>query len=105
MEKGPSVYAEYWTSEYNEVYHFYAHGDEFGYVWIIDYSKSAVDFLNRNDDDIESFTAKDGRVFKYDSETNELLISRDGKIINYFPPEDGEEYFYSQFDKYGDYWN
>ena len=34
MEKGPSIYAEYWTSEYNEIYYFYAHADEFGYVRI-----------------------------------------------------------------------
>ena len=26
MEKGPSTYAEYWTNEYAEVNHFYAHG-------------------------------------------------------------------------------
>ena len=32
MEKGPSEYSKYWTSDYNELYHFYAHADEFGYV-------------------------------------------------------------------------
>lgn len=105
MEKGPSEYAKYWTSDYNELYHFYAHADEFGYVLIRDYSKAAVDFLNRDDEDIESFTAKDGRVYKYDPNTNELLISRDGKIVNYFPPINGEDYFYGQFDKVGDFWN
>ena len=23
MEKGPSEYAKYWTSDYNELYHFF----------------------------------------------------------------------------------
>lgn len=30
MEKGPSTFAEYWTSEYSEIYHFYEQGEELG---------------------------------------------------------------------------
>ena len=104
MEKGPSEYSKYWTSDYNELYHFYAHADEFGYVLISDYSKAAVDFLNRDDEDIESFTVKDGRVYKYDPNTNELLISRDDKIITYYPPRSDGKYFENLFLKYGYEW-
>lgn len=31
MEKGPSTFAEYWTSEYSEIYHFNKHGEKMGY--------------------------------------------------------------------------
>ena len=45
-------------------------------------------------------------TYKYDTETNEfMIISRNGKIVTYYLPEDGIDYFYGQFDKYGDYWN
>lgn len=44
MEKGPSTYAEYWTSPYREVEHFYSHAREMGYFYIIEYSKTAIAF-------------------------------------------------------------
>ena len=31
MEKGPSTYAEYWTSEYAEVEHYKRHGKQMGF--------------------------------------------------------------------------
>ncbi len=31
MEKGPITYAEYWTSKYAEVNHFYSYGYNMGY--------------------------------------------------------------------------
>lgn len=34
-----------------------------------------------------------------------LSLSRNGKIVTYFEPDSGVNYFYVQFDKYGDYWN
>ncbi len=106
MEKGPSIFAKYWTSERNEIYHFYAHADEFGYTQITEYSMAATEFAKSESKDIISFTAKDGRIFKYDTETNEFIIlSHGGKIITYFPPENGIEYFYGQFSEYGGYWN
>ncbi len=109
MEKGPSTYAEYWTSEYAEVNHFYAHGYDMGYTYITDYSQAAINFALKKGDNIISFTANEKKfhsTYKYDVETNEfIIISRDGKIVTYYLPEDGIDYFYSQFDKYGDYWN
>ena len=52
MEKGPSEYAENWTSPYQEVNHFYFHGYDMGFVLISDYSKAAKEFAERNDDEI-----------------------------------------------------
>lgn len=109
MEKGPSTFAEYWISPYEEVNHFYFHADEFGFTLITEYSQAAKDFANREGDNTISFTAneeKHGSIYKYDKDTNEfIIISRDGKIVTYFPPKDGIEYFYRQFDKWGEHWN
>ncbi len=106
MEKGPSTYAEYWTSEYAEVNHFYAHGYDMGYTYITDYSQAAINFANSEDEEDISFTARNGSTYKYNEDTNEfLIVSKDGKIVTYFEPDRGIEYFYEQFDKYGDYWN
>ena len=44
MEIGPSTYAEYWTSPYEEVNHFYFHANEFGYTLITEYSKAVIEF-------------------------------------------------------------
>lgn len=106
MEKGPSTYAEYWTNEYAEVNHFYAHWYDMGYTYITDYSQAAINFANSEDEENISFTAENGSTYKYNEDTNEfLIVSKDGKIVTYFEPDRGIEYFYEQFDKYGDYWN
>ncbi len=109
MEKGPSEFAEYWTSEYEEVNHFYFHADEFGYQLITEYSKAAYNFANEKGSKILSFTAnakKYWSTYKYKMETNEfMIISRGGKIVTYFPPDKGIKYFYDQFNKWGDHWN
>ena len=34
-----------------------------------------------------------------------MIISRSGKIVTYFPPKNGIEYLYEQYEKWGDYWN
>ena len=109
MEKGPSTYAEYWISPYEEVNHFYYHADEFGYTLITQYSKAARDFALKEGDSVISFKANEKKfysTYKYDTETNEfMIISRSGKIVTYYLPDNGIDYFYGQFDKYGDYWN
>ena len=98
MEKGPSIYAEYWTSEYNEVNHFYSHGYDMGYTWITDYSQAAVDFIQSNSDTMMSFNSEDGTTYLYDPETNEFaMLSSDGKIITYFYPDRGIDYFNDLF--------
>ncbi len=110
MEKGPSTYAEYWTSEYTEVEHYKRHGKQMGFENNIQgYSKEAKEFAVKEDDNIISFIAnehKHNSTYKYDKETNEfMVISRDGKIVTYFPPRDGIKYFYKQYEKWGDHWN
>jgi len=106
MEKGPSEYARYWTSEFNEVNHFTWHGYDMGFYLITDYSSAAVDFAHSTSETLKSFTAKDGSKCQYDPETNEFMrISKSGKIITYFYPDRELDYFYEQFDRYGDYWN
>ncbi len=108
MEKGPSEHAENWTSPYAEVNHFYSHAYDMGITSIVEYSSKAVDFLNRNGDSIISFKATSEKfysTYKYDTETDEfMIISKNGKIVTYYEPEGGIDYFYSRFDEYGDYW-
>ena len=98
MEKGPSVYAEYWTSEYNEAEHYKRHGMQMGYDKISDYSKAASEFVNNESESKLSHTAEDGTTYLYDPATNEFaMLSPGGKIITYFPPSRGIDYFYDQF--------
>ena len=105
MEKGPSTFAEYWTSEYLEIRHFNDHGHEFGYNNINEYSKSAKNFANNNEKGIKSFRAKNGSIYKYNPKTNEfMIITKDGKIITYFKPSGGSGYFENQFIDKGDSW-
>jgi len=106
MEKGPSTSAEYWTSEYSEVKHFDKHGEEMGYRNDIQgYSQAAKNFANNNGRHIKSFKAQNGSTYKYNPKTNEFgIISKNGKIVTYFEPERGEEYFNDQFENFGDYW-
>ena len=109
MEKGPSTFGEYWTSEYEEVKHFNIHGKQMGYEKLFDYSKAAYEFANRKDENSISFIANEQKnysLYKYDKEANEfIIISRTGKIVTYYPPRGGFEYFYRQFEKWGDHWN
>lgn len=109
MEKGPSEFAEYWTSPYDEVNHFYFHADEFGFTLITEYSRAALEFARASNDDIISFTAnetKNWSTYKYNKKTNEfMIISRNGKIVTYYPPTRGLEYFYERYRMYGHHWN
>ena len=51
---------------------------------------------------IEGFTSKEGYVFRYDQETNELVtIKPDGTIETMFKPERGYDYYLEQLKKYG----
>lgn len=108
MEKGPSEFAKYWTSIYEEVNHYYFHANDMGIFKIVEYSKKAVEFLNAESDSIISFKANEKKfhsTYKYNVATNEfMIISRFGKIVTYYEPDDGIDYFYSLFKLYGDYW-
>ena len=106
MEKGPSTFAEYWTNEYSEIYHFNEHGEEMGYENDIEgYSKAAKNFANNNKQGIKSFRARNGSTYKYDPKTNEFgIISKDGKIVTYFEPTNPNTFIYNKFNECGDYW-
>lgn len=110
MEKGPSNYAEYWTSDYNEGKHFGKHGEEMGYDNNNEgkeaYSKAAQDFANSESKTLMSFTTDDKTTYLYDPATNEFeVLSKDGEIVTYFEPDRGMEYFLNQFDRYGGTWS
>ena len=86
MEKGPSTYAEYWTSPYAEVEHYTRHGKQMGFENNIQrYSKAAKDFALKEGNSILSFTANENKfysTYKYDTKTNEfIIISKGGKIV------------------------
>ena len=105
MEKAPSEYAKYWTSPENEVKHL-KHATQFGLKgYPYKYSKKAVDFFNDKDSNIREFTTKDGTIYRYRESTNEfMMVSRDGKIITYYPPRADGEYFENLFLEYGYEW-
>lgn len=83
MEKGPSEYAENWTSPENEVEHF-KHAKEFN-LKPYEYSESAKRFIENEDDDNLIFKTEDGTVYKYNESTKEfIIISKNGKIVTYY---------------------
>lgn len=105
MEKGPSTYAEYWTSEFREIKHFYDHAHEFGFNKITDYSEAAMNFANNTGRGVKAFKAYNGSIYKYNPKTNEFcIVSREGKIVTYFKPEQGITYFETQFYEWGEYY-
>ena len=99
MEKGPSTYAEYWTSPYNEVEH-YKHAKEFGFDKITDYSEAAIKFGKSEDEHLKIFRRSDDSICKYNNETKEFIaISKEGKIITYY--KSSMRYFIHEWNKYG----
>lgn len=103
MEKGPSEYAKYWTSPENEVEHF-KHASQFD-LNPYEYSKKAVEFLNDDDPSIQEFITKDGTRYRYKASTNEfMVISKNGKIITYYPPRTDGKYFDNKFLEYDGRW-
>jgi len=97
MEKGPSTFAEYWTSEFNENYHYNEHGEEMGFENITEYSKAAKDFIKNTDTkNILRFRDPSGAIYKYNKKTGEFaIISRNGKIVTYYILEGGTKSFWN----------
>ena len=101
MEKGPSTYAEYWTSEEAEVIHF-KHAKGFGFNKIIDYTLAAKNFANSDDEDCFIFVGKFNATYKFNPKTGEfIVVSREGKIVTYY--RSSLRYFLSEFKKHGQY--
>ena len=94
MEKGPSTYAEYWTSEYFEADHFDRHGYLLGYDTITEYSQGARNFINSSSSNIRKFKAPNGSIYMFNRKTYEFaIISRSGKIVTYYYLEGGSKAF------------
>ncbi len=92
MEKGPSTYAEYWTSEYAEVDHFDRHGFLLGYDTITEYSLGARNFINSSN--LRKFRTPNGSVYMFNKKTYEFaIVSRFGKIVTYYYLEGGSKAF------------
>ena len=70
MEKGPSTYAEYWTSPYNEIKHFNDHGWQMGFKNdFIGYSEAAKNLaLSKENGKILSYKREDGCTCKFNKE-------------------------------------
>ena len=94
MEKGPSTYAEYWTSEYAEVDHFDRHGFLLGYNTISEYSIGARKFINSSSSNTRKFKAPNGAIYMFNRKTYEFtIVSRFGKIVTYYYLEGGSKAF------------
>lgn len=65
----------------------------------VDYTK---DFFQRTGDDIRTFTSKEGYTHRFDKSTGEYgLIDGEGNVNTVFKPKQGEEYFNTQVETYG----
>lgn len=94
MEKGPSTYAEYWTSEYAEVDHFDRHGFLLGYDTITEYSLGARNFINSFSRNMRKFRIPNGSIYMFNKKTYEFaIVSRFGKIVTYYYLEGGMKAF------------
>lgn len=103
MEKGPSTYAEYWTSPYNEVEH-YKHAKEFG-VGGYEYSRKAVNFAKNKERGTRAFRSYDGSEYRYKPSTNEfMIISKYGKIVTFYKPTNPKNFIDNKFFECGEYW-
>ena len=103
MEKGPSTYAEYWTSPYNEVKHFNEHGWQMGFEDnFIGYSEAAKNLALSNTEEVFEFVRKDGCICKFDTiRRHFIVINRSGKIVSFYKAN--IKYFLSEFNKKGLY--
>ena len=99
MEKGPSEYAEYWTSEYNEIMHF-KHAKEFGYSTLPEYSQAALEFANEENKEYWQFIGRNGATYKYDTQSKRFIaISNKGRIITFFKAS--KRYVKNEYKKHG----
>lgn len=104
MEKGPSTYAEYWTSEYNEVKHFERHGWQMGFENdFLGYSQAARDLALSDDEEILSYERDDGCVCKFNRENRHfVVINKNGKIVTFYKIK--ENNFMKDYKKWEFYW-
>ena len=109
MEKGPSTFAQYWTSEYRLIDHFDRHGPQMGYsddiIGFIKYARDAIKFARSTERGIKAFRAINDSIYKYNPKTNEfIIITKDGKIVTYYYPSNGIDYFEDRYLEFGKSW-
>ena len=86
MEKGPSTFAQYWTSEYNEMKHFLEHGWQMGFEYDVEgFSNAAKTLATSDDENTCSFKRKDECTCKFNKSTRHFIVlNREGKIITFY---------------------
>lgn len=82
--------------------HFLKHAVELNIKTKEEYIKRAIEFANDiNKIHYLSFTDNLGKTYKYNELTNEfIIVSSSGKILTYFAPKKGIDYFNERKDKY-----
>ena len=77
--------------------HFSNHGREMGLNSITDYENSAIKFANNISTVADSFVDEFGSTYKYNFDTKKfIIVDKTGKIITYFKPVRGDQYFLDQ---------
>ena len=96
--KGPSIYAEYWTSPNSEADHYKRHASEFGYTKITEYSKAAIKFKDSDKRGLFKFRSKNNSVTMFNRKTGQfIVISENGKIITYYKAT--ESHFWNKLEE------
>lgn len=72
---------------------------EFGDITIEQYVYNATK-LSWKTEDVETLKTSDGKEYKYDLKENELLVIKDNRVLTYFKPECGVDYWERQKLKY-----
>jgi hypothetical protein len=84
------------------VTHWQDHGEEFTtpYEDPLEYWRDAADIVERSDNNedgyFKCFRASDGATIYWSDDKQAIVIVKDGKIVTYFPPDQGYQYFLSQ---------
>lgn len=105
MEKGPSTFAEYWTSRYNVIDHFERHGWQMGFDDdFLGYCEAAKNLaLSEDSETVLSYKRADGCICKFNRGNRYfVVINREGKIITFYKIK--EKDFMKEFEKWMNYW-
>lgn len=95
-----------YATEFNKntlMKHYTDHKDDVGASDINDYEEMAILFANDvNNITHDSFVDENGSTYKFSYETYEfVIVSKNGVIITYFIPENGEVYWENVRRKHG----
>ena len=95
------TWGQRWTSENNLQSHFGAprhHGRQMGYSNAQQYSRGATNNIFNPNTIVGNSLNQDGRVGYFNRITGRLtIVNANGRIITYFTPDKGREYFNEHF--------